>query len=264
VFEAALNVAMTGARPLAVVDNLNFGNPEKPEVMWQFRESIEGISEACETLGVPVVGGNVSFYNETDDNDIYPTPVVGMLGLVEPVPVTPPRLDRAVDGMEIWRFGPEWAVNLAGSALEQVTFAHVGGRPTPPDGPMAKAAVEAAIRLATEIEVPVLHDISEGGLAVAVAEICIASGTGARVEFGDWRHLFCEDPHRFLAVLDPDRSDDVRRIAAEVGLPAAPIGRMVGDEIIFEQGGVTAGVALGAATEVYRTAIARRMTTQEP
>ena len=95
VYEAALNVAVTGARPLAVVDNLNFGNPEKPEVMWQFKESVEGISAACEALGIPVVGGNVSFYNETDGIDIHPTPVVGLLGLADPMPKNPaPTLPR--------------------------------------------------------------------------------------------------------------------------------------------------------------------------
>ena len=85
VHEAAKKVEAVGAKPLAVVDNLNFGNPENPEVMWQVRETIEGISEACETLGIPVVGGNVSFYNETDGADIPPTPVIGMLGLAEPI-----------------------------------------------------------------------------------------------------------------------------------------------------------------------------------
>ncbi|MDH5420841.1 MAG: phosphoribosylformylglycinamidine synthase subunit PurL, partial [Acidimicrobiia bacterium] len=86
VYEAALNVAMLGAKPMAVVDNLNFGNPEKSEVMWQFIETVEGMSQACENLGIPVVGGNVSFYNETDEADIYPTPIVGVLGLADPAP----------------------------------------------------------------------------------------------------------------------------------------------------------------------------------
>ncbi|MEX1287522.1 MAG: phosphoribosylformylglycinamidine synthase subunit PurL, partial [Acidimicrobiia bacterium] len=124
VFEAALNVAMTGARPMAVVDNLNFGNPEKPDVMWQFTETVEGISRACEALGVPVVGGNVSFYNETDGVDIFPTPVVGMLGLADPMPTSPPRLDRAAEGHLIWMFGPQRSRNLAGSAFEQVLHGH--------------------------------------------------------------------------------------------------------------------------------------------
>jgi phosphoribosylformylglycinamidine synthase len=259
VYEAALNVAVTGARPRAVVDNLNFGNPAKPEVMWQFRESIEGISEACETLGIPVVGGNVSFYNETDGRDIHPTPVVGLLGLAEPVPVVPPRLDRADEGMELWRFGPEWAINLAGSAFEQVTFGHVGGRPSAPDPTMARAAVEAAVRLAVEVGVPVLHDVSDGGLAVAVAEICIASRVGARVSFADWRHLFSEDPHRFLAAAPPEMGETIAAVADEAGIPASRIGTVGGEEITFEQDGIRAAVALSTAIETHTQAIPRRM-----
>ena len=164
VFEAALNVAVVGAEPLAVVDNLNFGNPEKPEVMWQFRETVEGLAEACEALEIPVIGGNVSFYNETDGLDIYPTPVVGMLGLVENLPTPAPRLDRVEAGMDLWLFGPEWSINLAGSAFEKITFAHVGGRPSPPDPTMAKAAI--ARRGTGRGRLPAIHDISTGGTAI--------------------------------------------------------------------------------------------------
>jgi phosphoribosylformylglycinamidine synthase II len=259
VYEAALNVAMTGARPLAVVDNLNFGNPEKPEVMWQFRESIEGISEACEALDIPVVGGNVSFYNETDGIDIYPTPIVGLLGMVEPMPANPPRLDRVGEGMELWLFGPTWAINLAGSAFEQVTFGHVGGRPTAPDATMARAAIELATRLVSELAIPALHDVSDGGLALAVAEMAIAGGVGVRVGFGDWRHLFCEDPHRFLAAVPVENSALVAALADVVGIPATRIGSFGGTEITFEQGGIRAAVDLETATRTYTQAIPRRM-----
>ena len=197
VYESALNVAVTGARPMAAVDNLNFGNPEKPEVMWQFIESIEGMSQACEALGIPVVGGNVSFYNETDGVDIHPTPVVGVLGLADPMPAQPPRLDRAVEGMEIWVFGPEASPNLAGSAVQRLQ-GRLEGSPTPADANAAVRAIETAVELAHDV--PVLHDISDGGLAVALTEICIASGVGATV---DSKYSFSEDPHRFIAVAEP-------------------------------------------------------------
>ncbi len=198
VWEAALNVAVTGARPMALVDNLNFGNPEKPEVMWQFTETVEGISEACEALGIPVVGGNVSFYNETDGVDIHPTPVVGLLGLADPVPAIIPRLGSARAGMEVWELGPPATSNLAGSALQKMVENRLTGRPTPPDIAAGLSSVETALGLAGQAAV--LHDISDGGLAVTLAEICIASGVGADVTTDE---PFSEDPHRFLAVTDP-------------------------------------------------------------
>jgi phosphoribosylformylglycinamidine synthase subunit PurL len=215
VYEAALNVAVTGARPLAVVDNLNFGNPEKPEVMWQLIETVEGISEACEALGVPVVGGNVSFYNETDGVDIHPTPVVGLLGLADPMPPNPPRLSRAEDGMEIWEIGPNPTDNLAGSAAQRVAGEALGGRPTAPDPEMARCVVDLAADLAHLA--PVVHDVSDGGLAVAIAEICIMSGVGAQISNSGTAAMFCEDPHRFVVVMERDTTDLPVDLATRVG-----------------------------------------------
>ncbi|MGH8924342.1 MAG: phosphoribosylformylglycinamidine synthase subunit PurL [Acidimicrobiia bacterium] len=260
VWEAALNVAVVGAEPLAVVDNLNFGNPEKPEVMWQFRETVEGITEACEALGVPVVGGNVSFYNETDGLDIYPSPVVGMLGLVEDLRLPPSRLDRAGAGMGIYLVGNEWAPNLAGSAFEKVTFGHVGGRPTGPDRAMGNATVTAARRMA-QAGVPVLHDISMGGLAMAIAEICIASRVGATVTYSDWRFLFSEDPHRFLAVVPASQDDLIRKTGSELGVPFTRIGSTGGDAIVFDRGGVRAAVDLAVASAAWRKALPEHLRT---
>lgn len=228
VWEAALNVALLGAEPMAVVDNLNFGNPEKPDVMWQFREVVEGIAQACEFLGIPVVGGNVSFYNETSGLDIYPTPVIGMLGLIEELLLPPPRLDRAEEGMAIWIVGTDWAVNLAGSVFEKVTFGHVGGRPSAPDPTMGRAVLGTARRLAAA-GAPVLHDISSGGLAIALAEICIASGVGADISYNDWRHLFSEDPHRFLVVAP--ESLGASDLAQDEGAPIQRLGSMGGAEL---------------------------------
>jgi phosphoribosylformylglycinamidine synthase len=239
VYEAALNVAVTGARPMAVVDNLNFGNPEKPEVMWQLKETVEGMSLACEALGIPVVGGNVSFYNETDGVDIHPTPVVGLLGLADPMPADPPRLSRAEAGMEIWVVGPEATANLAGSAVQRVMGLELGGRPTPTEPESARRVIALAADLAHSA--PVLHDISDGGLAVALAEICIASGVGARVDVG---HPFSEDPHRFLAVAKPGVMD----LAADL---ARRIGTIEGDTVIINGSSIT----LDAASEAWHGAI---------
>jgi phosphoribosylformylglycinamidine synthase len=243
VYEAALNVAVTGAKPLAVVDNLNFGNPEKPEVMWQFTESVEGISMSCEELGIPVVGGNVSFYNETDGVDINPTPVVGLLGLADPMPSSPPRLDRAAEGMEIWEIGPSPTDNLAGSAVQRIQGSGLIGRPTEPDPATARQVIDVALDLAHTASV--LHDVSDGGIAVAIAEICIASGVGAEVTIDDPVLLFSEDPHRLVAVLDPETFT----MEPELGRRLGTIG---GDEIRFGPGVI---VKLGDVTESWNNAI---------
>jgi len=249
VYEAALNVAVTGARPYAVVDNLNFGNPEKPEIMWQFVETIEGMSEACETLGVPVVGGNVSFYNETDGVDIYPTPVVGMLGFADPIPANPPRLGAAVAGMEIWLIGPEDPTDFAGTAYSRVVLDHVGGRPADVDHRLGPLVVDHAVRLA-HAGAPVLHDVSVGGAAVAIAEICFASGVGARLDRTDWRTLLSASPHRFLAVVAPGFDLDIDDV------PLRRIGTMGGSRIDFGRHG---SVGRLLAEDVWRNAIPRRM-----
>ena len=247
VFEAALNVAVIGAKPMALVDNLNFGNPEKPEVMWQFVESVAGISEACESLGVPVVGGNVSFYNETEGVDIYPTPVVGLLGLADPVPNEPPRIDRAEEGMEIWEIGPEPTASLAGSSAERIVLGTLTGRPTAPDPEVARQVIGLVRELAHTV--PVLHDVSDGGLAVAIAEICIASEVGATIELGDPSLLFSEDPHRVVAVFEHGAVEPPGDIARRIGTVGG-VALTLGD----------ATIDIATATDAYREAIPRRMT----
>ncbi len=227
VYEAALNVAVTGARPLAVVDNLNFGNPEQPEVMWQFTESIEGISIACEALAIPVVGGNVSFYNEGGGSNIHPTPVVGMLGLADPVPHQPPRLDRAEEGMEIWMLGDLDTIDLAGSAAQRIAWQELSGRPVATDPDLARRLTEAAATLAHMV--PVLHDVGRGGLALALAEIAIESGVGVDVPEDRWDHLFGEAPHR-LIVISPT-GGPIETIAAGLNIEARRIGTVAGDRV---------------------------------
>ena len=247
VFEAALNVAVTGARPMALVDNLNFGNPEKPSVMWQFRESVEGISQACEALEIPVVGGNVSFYNETDGDDIHPTPVVGMLGLADPMPESPPRLSRAGDGMEVWEIGPAPTSNLAGSAAQRVLHGELTGKPSLPDA----ATAQRVIRMATELAhlVPVLHDVSDGGRLVAVTEICIASGVGATLQAAESSVLFSEDPHRFIAVFEPGTVELPTDISRRVGI--------IGGDTLVLAGSEPIDIAV--LVETHRNAIPRMM-----
>lgn len=245
VYEAALNVAVTGARPLAVVDNLNFGNPEKPEVMWQFIESVEGISQACEALGIPVVGGNVSFYNETDGVDINPTPVVGLLGLADPMPERPTRLDCADSGMELWLVGPESTGNLAGSAVQRLIDGHPGGIPDSPDAEVARSVIDLTLELAHQVAV--LHDVSDGGVAVAAAEIAIASDVGVSVEL-PVAQLFDESPHRVLVALEPGSEVTLGSLARKIGVFGGDMIDLAGHPL-----------EVANARKLYTEALPRRM-----
>ena len=262
VCEAALNVAISGARPLAVVDNLNFGSPDSPDVMWQFRETVEGLAEACELLGLPVVSGNVSFHNEVDGYPIHPTPVVGVVGVADPAPARPPGMDRAAEGMELWLLGLSDTVNLAGSSFSKVAFGHLGGRPSAADFTLCRAAIETALQIVDEGLAPVLHDISDGGLALAAAEIAISSQVGVNVTFRDWRSLFTEDPNRLLAAVRPRDVPRLVEVTSQRGLPATQIGTFGGSEVSLESGGVRGAVNLAVATRTWQDAIARRM--EEP
>jgi len=246
VYEAALNVAIVGAKPMAVVDNLNFGNPEKPEVMWQFITCVEGISEACEALGIPVIGGNVSFYNETDEIDIYPTPVVGLMGLADPMPTSPPRLGGANPGDELWLVGPAGASNLAGSSYSKVIAKVTAGRPTAPSATVAADVIAAAIELATGDIATALHDVSDGGIAVAAAEMAIAAGVGVLVAGVGWQELFSEDPHRLLVAAPP---------GAVVPGSATRIGSFGGSVIDL----AGSSVPLEDAAAAWTSALPRRM-----
>ncbi|MCL1587157.1 MAG: phosphoribosylformylglycinamidine synthase subunit PurL [Actinomycetia bacterium] len=246
VFESALNVAVTGARPYALVDNLNFGNPENPEVMWQLIEAIEGMAWACEEIDVPVVGGNVSLYNQTDGTDIYPAPVVGMLGFCDPMPDQPPRLDRAEDGMSIWVIGQEPNGDFAASAYDRIINASLGGRPLDVDGDMARRVIAATATLAYEM--PVLHDISSGGLAVALAEIAFKSGVGFTLDELPHRDLFDETPLRVIAV-GPGHSLDTL-------VPHRRIGTFTGDVLDFSTAG---SISLDDARTIWSNALPNRM-----
>jgi phosphoribosylformylglycinamidine synthase II len=178
VLEAARNVACAGGQPLAITDCLNFGNPEKPEIAWELGEAIEGMSAACEALGIPVVSGNVSLYNDTDGRSIHPTPVVGCVGLVPDV--------RAVPGM--WREGD--TIYLAGEpelsfdgSEYQATYGELAGRPAPLDLQREAELVRTLHEIAPGCSL--VHDVSEGGLAVALAEAAIAGGVGAELDLAD-------------------------------------------------------------------------------
>jgi len=178
VLEAARNVACAGGEPLAITDCLNFGNPEKPEIAWELAEAIEGMATACEALGIPVVSGNVSLYNETDGRAIHPTPVVGCVGLVTDVRTIPGTWQEC-DGIYL---AGEPSLAFDGSEY-QALYGELGGRPAPLD--LTAEAELIRFLYETAPRCSLVHDVSEGGLAVALAEAAIASGVGAELDLPD-------------------------------------------------------------------------------
>jgi phosphoribosylformylglycinamidine synthase subunit PurL len=235
VAEAARNVACTGARPWAVTNCLNFGNPTRPEVMWQFGEVVRGIRDACEALELPVTGGNVSFYNETGARAVYPTPVIGMLGVLEQASssVGPawPRPGEVL--VLIGRTDPS---AFGGSEYAAVIHDRVGGRPPALDVTAERALHALLVEAVARGLVSSAHDPSRGGLAVAVAESAIASRLGCRVEAegaGEHAWLFSESPSRALVTCAPAAVEIVVARAAELGLEAAPMGAVGGGDLDF-------------------------------
>jgi phosphoribosylformylglycinamidine synthase subunit PurL len=232
--EAYRNVAATGARPLAVTNCLNFGSPEDPAVMWQFAEAVRGLADGCAALGVPVTGGNVSFYNQTGTVAIHPTPVIGVLGVHQDVRR---RVSIAFgaegDGIVLLgRTGEEFG----GSAWAHVRHGHLGGRPPAPD---LDAERRLAALLAAAAEAGLLsaaHDLSDGGLAVALAESCLRGGTGCTVRLpGDpFTALFSESAGRAIVAVRSGAEAAFGRLRDAHGVPGETIGTTGGDGLVAD------------------------------
>ena len=218
VLEAGRNVACVGGEPLGFTDCLNFGNPEKPQVGWELTEAIGGIAAACEALGVPVVSGNVSLYNETNGRAIHPTPVVGAVGLVEDVRRVPKGW-REGDSLFVVEASP---VSLAGSEY-QALYGEVGGVP-----PRLDLDLEARLVSLLWQAAPVatlVHDVSEGGLAVCLAEAALYSGCGALLELDDDPlELFGEVGGRAIVSCSAEVADSLRSLAVELDVPLRAAG----------------------------------------
>jgi phosphoribosylformylglycinamidine synthase len=229
--EAYRNVAATGARPLAVTNCLNFGSPEDPGVMWQFAEAVRGLADGCLELGVPVTGGNVSFYNQTGSTAIQPTPVIGVLGVHDDVRRRL-SIGFGTEGAPVVLLG-RTGDEFGGSAWAQVVHDHVGGRP-----PRVDLAAEQALAgvLADAAAVGLLdaaHDLSDGGLAVALAESCLRGGHGARLTLpGDpFTTLFSESAARAVVAVRPGAETEFGKLCAERGVPAGTIGAVGGTSL---------------------------------
>ncbi|MGY8622979.1 phosphoribosylformylglycinamidine synthase subunit PurL [Bacillus safensis] len=208
VAEAARNIVCSGARPLAVTDNLNFGNPEKPEIFWQIEKSADGISEACRKLSTPVIGGNVSLYNESNGTAIYPTPVIGMVGLVEDTAhITTQSFQQAGD--VIFVIG-ETKEEFAGSELQKMTEGRIYGKAPEIDLDVELTRQEALLAAIQIGLVQSAHDVSEGGLGVALAESTFGTdGLGAqiRIDLNSEASLFSETQSRFVVTVKPEHRE---------------------------------------------------------
>ncbi|GAA4191765.1 phosphoribosylformylglycinamidine synthase subunit PurL [Gryllotalpicola kribbensis] len=229
--EAYRNVAVSGAVPMAVTDCLNFGSPENPEVMWQFSQAVEGLSDGCLELEIPVTGGNVSFYNQTGTTPIFPTPVVGVLGVIDDVARRIPS-GWQDPGENIYLLGTT-ALELDGSAWAGTVHGHLGGRPPQVDLQREKALAELLHAAAIKGIVTSAHDLADGGLAQALAESVLRFGVGARIVLDEVLErdgvdaataLFSESTAR--VIVSVPREDDVefRGLCEGRGFPVARIG----------------------------------------
>jgi len=263
VCEAARNVACSGARPLGITDCMNFGSPERPEILWQFAEAIEGIAEACRALEVPVVGGNVSFYNETLGQAVLPTPVIGVVGVVADAGRLATQSFKAA-GQRIALLGPE-AVSLGGSEYLWALHGRLAGRLAPLDLEMERR-VQAAVRAAVGAGlVTAAHDCAEGGVAVALAESAV-TGTApvgceasvpaaARADLA----LFGEGPSRVVMTAEPARVREFEALMAESAIPWRWIGITGGERVVIRAAAAVLDVSVDRLAHAWRSGFERHM-----
>jgi phosphoribosylformylglycinamidine synthase II len=233
--EAYRNVATGGARPLAVSDCLNFGSPEDPGVMWQFAEACRGLKDACVTLGIPVTGGNVSLYNQTGETAILPTPVVAVLGVIDDVRRRTPSSFQAT-GERLVLLG-ETREELSGSEWAHVVHEHLGGRPPEVD----LAAERALARLLADLVgvATSAHDLSDGGLAQALAEACLVGGVGATVVLSavaadTFVGLFSESTARAIVTVPDEDIEELHALCARHDVPMTEIGTTGGTALAVD------------------------------
>jgi phosphoribosylformylglycinamidine synthase II len=274
VAEACRNVACTGATPIGATNCLNFGNPEKPHIMWQFSQAVDGITKACEELEVPVTGGNVSFYNETLGEGIYPTPVLGIVGILEDVHKAAQMEFREVGRTIVLLRGTEAGditdveSEFGSSEYAKEVLGAVWGYPPELDLEREAALQKGLIEMIRAGLVESAHDCSSGGLAVALAEPAFPTGIGFRVDVASHGlpaefALFGEDASRVVLACDPTQLSGIKQIASRHGLAVDVLGETVADNIeikLDERVVVSAPVA--ELREVYESALEKALRTE--
>jgi phosphoribosylformylglycinamidine synthase II len=267
--EAYRNVATAGATPLAVTDCLNFGSPEHPDSMWQLVEAIEGLADACQELGVPVTGGNVSLYNGTGepgqiDSSIHPTPVVGVLGVIDDVRTAVPSGWRSA-GLSILLLG-RTADELDGSAWADVEHGHLGGLPPRVDLAAEKALASVLVEARRSGVALAAHDLSEGGLAQSLVESSLRHGVGVSVSLDavtardgvtPFAALFSESTARVLVTVAPEREAELVAAAEAAGVPVVSLGTTGGDAVEVSFGTDAFTLELDAAREAHEGTLPR-------
>jgi phosphoribosylformylglycinamidine synthase len=257
VAEAARNIAASGARPVAITDCLNFGSPERPEIMWQFAECIRGISDACHALETPVVSGNVSFYNETEGRAVHPTPTVGMVGIMDS-DRDGCGLSFAATGLDIVLLG-ETREDLGGSEWQQMFAPDTLAAPPRVDLDREKRLIEMLVSGGVRSA----HDVSNGGLAVALAEMSM-EGIGCHVELGGHADeldatalLFSESQARAVVACAPADTANVIERASALNVPARRVGHTAHGTFLIERNGVPlVRETAQEISRVWRTAFA--------
>lgn len=241
VSEAARNIVCSGAEPLAITDNLNFGSPENPEIFWQMEKAVDGMAEACRVLDTPVIGGNVSLYNENAKGAIYPTPVVGMVGLIHDTDHITTQGFKA-EGDAIYVLG-ETRAELGGSEFQAIMHGVSEGRPPALNLDTEKKLLGAVLKAIQSGLVQSAHDVSEGGLAAALAESCISGNIGASVGWAtDLRNdvaLFSESQSRIVLSVSPDHKNALEKLLQEAGVPYTALGVVGGNKLSINLNGAS-------------------------
>lgn len=258
VSEAARNIVCSGAEPLAITDNLNFGSPEKPDIFWQMEKSVDGMAEACRELNTPVIGGNVSLYNENRKGAIYPTPVVGMVGLVHDTDHITTQAFKN-EGDVIFLLGDTQA-ELGGSEFQYVVHGVTEGRPPQLDLATERTLLQTVLGAIQQGLVASAHDLSEGGLATALAESCISGNVGASVNFtADLRPdfaLFSESQSRIVLTATPEQAERLAAYVREQGVPLQQVGTVQGKDLnILVNGKPAIAAPVSQLAKVWKDAI---------
>lgn len=260
VAESARNVVCSGAKPMAITNCLNYGNPYKPEVYWTFKESLAGMGDACRKLNTPVTGGNVSFYNENPESAIFPTPIIGMLGVIEDVEKHKMSPSFKKEGDIILYVGAP-RIGLGGTEYLKVVHGLTTGDAPILDLDVELKVQETVLEAITSGLVTAAHDISDGGLAVSIAEMGIFGSLGAQIDLsvlsGSIHEIwFSEAQSGIVLTCQPDQKESLMKHLSQGGVDVAQIGTVQGDALIFEGVG---SVSLDQLQSIYESAIPKAM-----